>query len=75
MSRNSFSLDLDGISISVTAPYCTAEQWSERTGIPEADVKSRLYKGTISRYQPVPRGDVFVNVLQEVSKTLEAKPY
>lgn len=75
MSRGSFSVDLDGISVSVTAPYCTPEQWAERTGMDVGEVKSRLSKGLIARYQPISRGAVYVNVLHEVSKTLEANPY
>ena len=75
MSKGSFSVDMEGVSVSVTAPYCTAEQWAERTGMKVGDVKSRLNKGLIARFQVVKGGTVYVNVLHEVSKTLNANPY
>ncbi|WP_028302971.1 hypothetical protein [Oceanospirillum maris] len=65
----------DGTSIETEAPYCTPEAWAERTHIPLKTVKEALMNGFIVRHQFSPRGRLFVNVLAETRKILEAKPY
>ncbi len=68
-------LNMKGVSIVVHAPYCTAEEWAERTGISARGVKEQIKRGQITAYQQVERGVQYVNVLAEMSKLLEVKAY
>ncbi|MBE0507798.1 MAG: hypothetical protein IBX50_13990 [Marinospirillum sp.] len=66
---------IDGVTVSVAAPYCTQKEWMQRTGMSLYEIRNRLDKGDIARHQLKPGGKVFVNVVQEIRKTIEAKPY
>ena len=68
-------LNMKGVSISLFAPYCTAEEWSERTGISVRGVKEQLKKGKIVEFQRETNGAKYVNVLAEMTKMLEVKPW
>lgn len=56
-------------------PYMTAEQWSVLIGKSESAVKRDLQRGTISRYQPVEGGLVYVNVIKEMQRAEAARDY
>jgi len=60
----------DGVIVELEAPYCSAEEWSERTHIPLKVIKEALYNGKISRYQLTPKGRLFVNVVAETQRVL-----
>jgi len=65
----------DGSIVEISAPYCTPEEWSERTGMDVEVVKLALYNRRMARHQFSPRGDLFVNVVMETRRLLDAKPW
>jgi uncharacterized protein (DUF4415 family) len=66
---------IGGMPLLINAPYMTQAQWAEHTGLSKEAVRLRLDKGVIARYQPQAGGTIFVNVLAEMKKTLEAPAY
>lgn len=68
-------LNTKGLSFVINAPYCTAEEWAERTGISVRGVKEQLKNGKITEYQHTERGNKYVNVIAEMTKMLEVKPW
>lgn len=64
-----------GVTVEVEAPYCTAEEWSERTHIPLKVVKEALYNGQLARYQFTPKGRLYVNVVAETERLLASNPW
>lgn len=64
-----------GMPLMINAPYMTQAQWAEHTGLSKESVRLRLDKGVIARYQPIEGGTIFVNVIAEMKKALEAKTY
>lgn len=69
------SITIDGITCQIPAPYCSADEWAARTGMQVSEIKERLKKGQISRYQVVPKGFVYVNVINEFKKTIQTAPW
>ncbi len=66
---------IGGMPLMVNAPWMTQERYAEHTGLSKEAIRLRLDKGVIARYQPVEGGTIFVNVLAEMKKALEAAPY
>lgn len=64
------TVEIDGVKVCVPAPYCTPSEWAERVGLSLEQVNLQLERGSISRHQPVSRGRVFVNVVQEIKKSI-----
>lgn len=69
---SNIKVEIDGLVCEVPAPYCSPAEWARRVGISENDVKNHLHKGLISKYQLVPKGRMYVNVVQELRRTLSA---
>jgi hypothetical protein len=65
----------DGVVVEVSAPYCTREEWAERTGMDEDVVKLALYNRQMARHKFSPKGDLFVNVIEETRRLVESKPW
>lgn len=68
--QNNIVVEIDGVKVSVTAPYCTAAEWADRIGLTADDVNSQLRKGGIAKHQQVARGRLYVNVIAEIRKTI-----
>lgn len=68
-------LNMKGLTITMPAPYCTIEEWAERTGMTIRSIDEKMKKGHIAYVQHVPRGDRYVNVIAELSKSLEIRPW
>jgi hypothetical protein len=66
---------IGGMPLMISAPYMTQEQYSKHTGLSKEAIRLRLDKGVIARYQPVEGGTIFVNLLAEMKKVLEAPAY
>lgn len=69
------TITIEGVSVSIPAPYCTPSEWGKRIGVSERAVKRKLEAGDIARYQGKAYGSLFVNVVQEIRKSVQAKPY
>lgn len=67
----SIEVEMEGVKVRVPAPYCSPSEWAKRVGLSLDQVLMQLKKGGISKYQPVQRGNLYVNVIQEVKKTIE----
>ncbi|WP_417552884.1 hypothetical protein [Marinomonas fungiae] len=65
----------DGLVIEVSGPYCTPQEWASRTSMTEDEVKQALYDRRMARHQFSPRGDLYVNVVMEIRRLLDAKPW
>ncbi|WP_191601416.1 hypothetical protein [Marinomonas algicola] len=65
----------EGVVVEVSAPYCTPEEWAERTGMDVEVVRLALYNRRMARHQFSPKGDLFVNVIMETRRLLDAKPW
>ncbi len=65
----------DGLVVEVSGPYCTPQEWASRTSMTEDEVKQALYDRRMARHQFSPRGDLFVNVIMETRRLLDAKPW
>lgn len=65
----------DGVVVEVSAPYCTREEWAERTGMDEDVVKLALYNRQMARHKFSPKGDLFVNVIEEVRRLFDVQPW
>ncbi|WP_394183388.1 hypothetical protein [Marinomonas posidonica] len=65
----------DGLIVEVSGPYCTPQEWASRTSMTEDEVKQALYDRRMARHQFSPRGDLFVNVVMETRRLLDAKPW
>ncbi|MEL0621496.1 hypothetical protein V6238_00175 [Marinomonas arenicola] len=63
----------DGSIVEISAPYCTPEEWAERTSMDVEVVRLALYNRRIARHQFSPKGDLFVNVIEETRRLLETK--
>ena len=66
---------LGGMPLLINAPYVTQKQWAAQTGMTVEAIKQKLNKGGIARYQPIEGGIVYVNVLAEMKKVIEAPDY
>lgn len=67
---NQITVEIDGVKVCVSAPYCTSEEWAKRIGLTTEDVHSQLRKGGIARHQQIARGRLYVNVIAEIRKTI-----
>lgn len=57
-------------------PYMSAKNWALLVGDKtEGAVKKDLQTGAIARYQPVPGGKVYVNVIKEMQRVEAAPDY
>ncbi|MBJ7556545.1 hypothetical protein [Marinomonas spartinae] len=66
----------DGIVVEVPSPYCTPEEWAERSSMDVETVMTALYNRRMARHQFSPKGDLFVNVIEETRRLLEdQKPW
>jgi hypothetical protein len=65
----------DGVVVEVSAPYCTREEWAERTGMDEDVVKLALYNRQMARHKFSPKGDLFVNVIEEMRRLFDVQPW
>lgn len=65
----------DGVVVEVPAPYCTREEWAERTGMDEDTVKLALYNRQMARHKFSPKGDLFVNVIEEMRRLFDVQPW
>lgn len=65
-------VEIEGVKVRVPAPYCTPAEWAKRVGLSLEQVLEHLKKGGISKYQPIQRGSLYVNVVQEVKKVLDS---
>ena len=63
----------DGSIVEVSAPYCTPEEWAERTSMDLDTIMTALYNRKMARHQFSPKGDLFVNVIEETRRLLENK--
>lgn len=66
----SIEVEMEGVKVRVPAPYCSPAEWAERVGLSLEQVLIQLKKGGISKHQPVERGNLYVNVIKEVKKTM-----
>ncbi|QRV22786.1 hypothetical protein [Marinomonas foliarum] len=65
----------DGVVVEVSAPYCTREEWAERTGMDKEVVQLALYNRQIARHKFSPKGDLFVNVIEEMRRLFDVQPW
>ncbi len=65
----------DGLVVEVPGPYCTPKAWGLRVDMTEDEVKQALYDRRMARHQFSPRGDLYVNVVMEIRRLLDAKPW
>lgn len=65
----------DGFIVEFSGPYCTPQEWASRTSMTEDEVKQALYDRRMARHQFSPRGDLYVNVVMEIRRLLDAKPW
>ena len=63
----------DGSVVEIPAPYCTPEEWAERTSMDLDTIMTALYNRKMARHQFSPKGDLFVNVIKETRRLLETK--
>ncbi|WP_417537301.1 hypothetical protein [Marinomonas sp.] len=63
----------DGSIVEIAAPYCTPEEWAERTSMDVEVVRLALYNRRMARHQFSPKGDLFVNVIEETRRLLDTK--
>jgi hypothetical protein len=63
----------DGVVVEVPSPYCTPEEWAERSSMDLETVMTALYNRRMARHQFSPKGDLFVNVIEETRRLLETK--
>lgn len=63
----------DGSIVEIAAPYCTPEEWAERTSMDVEVVRLALYNRRIARHQFPPRVDLFVNVVEETRRILNSQ--
>jgi hypothetical protein len=63
----------DGSVVEISAPYCTPEEWAERTSMDLDTIMTALYNRKMARHQFSPKGDLFVNVIEETRRLLETK--
>jgi hypothetical protein len=63
----------DGVVVEVPSPYCTPEEWAERSSMDLETVMTALYNRRMARHQFSPKGDLFVNVIEETRRLLEDK--
>lgn len=65
----------DGVVVEVSAPYCTREEWAERTGMDKEVVQLALYNRQMARHKFSPKGDLYVNVIEEMRRLFDVQPW
>jgi hypothetical protein len=66
---------IGGMPLMINAPYMTQEKWAEWTGESLEAVRLQLNRGKLTEYRKQGCRKVYINVLAEFKKTLEAEIY
>lgn len=66
---------IGGMPLVINAPYMTQEKWAECTGETKEAVRLQLNNGALTEYRKPGLRKVYVNVLAEFKKGLEAQVY
>ncbi|RDL43704.1 hypothetical protein DN730_13235 [Marinomonas piezotolerans] len=67
--------EVDKAIVVVEPPFMTAELFSMIVGKTEKAIKKDLQDGDLARFQPVARGNVYVNMAKQKQICLDAPDY